>query len=415
MFKTKVLTALAVCGIIAAALTEAQTYTGTATYPPQTVPLVQSSSSSGGSVTIPGYTVPLSITVSQSSGSSSGSSSSSSSGGAFGLKVSGARTVSTQTGTPVDIVGMNMSGCETTSLPRCALIAGYGAANWKTAFVAAHAGNNTVRLPVSATIWNNTVCNGVTPDPSNVYHGYIQKIVSDANAGGLYVIIDEHWTAPNGTPVTCTIGQNSDADADNSIPFWKSIAATFGNNPAVLFELINEPFGSGVYGSSVIQNGSTYTPGPDALKTANGGTYAQLWQVNNANNSAIVTTTKTWTVAGNIPLLKAIRAAGGTNVVLLSSAFWEGEIEVWPGMYYTAGNPDALKNIAAGMHAYGYNKGNASLTAVLNLPVPIIITEFTAGAPNFGGYSWLQSQHIGMTSWGPNAFFGAVSLTPTGW
>ena len=35
--------------------------------------------------------------------------------------------------------------------------------------------------------------------------------------------------------------QQNMALKENSVPFWKDISSTFGNNPLVFFELYNEP------------------------------------------------------------------------------------------------------------------------------------------------------------------------------
>ena len=55
---------------------------------------------------------------------------------------------------------------------------------------------------------------------------------------GLYVILDLHWTAP-GNQVA---GAAADARHDHSPAFWESVASTFKANPAVVFDVFNEPY-----------------------------------------------------------------------------------------------------------------------------------------------------------------------------
>ena len=64
-------------------------------------------------------------------------------------------------------------------------------------------------------------------------------MVSAANAAAMYVILDLHWAAPGNT---CPLLQTQMADSDHSLDFWTSIAQTYKSNPAVMFELFNEPF-----------------------------------------------------------------------------------------------------------------------------------------------------------------------------
>src|SRR6185503_20730360 len=103
---------------------------------------------------------------------------------------------------------------------------------------------NTVRIPLNEASWQNRTCTdtgGVVrdADPADNYPAAVQAQVAQANAAGIYVILDLHWTAPGNT---CPMLQTQMANADNSLAFWTSVANTFKNNPAVVFELFNEPF-----------------------------------------------------------------------------------------------------------------------------------------------------------------------------
>ncbi len=357
--------------------------------------------------------------------------------GTFGIKVSGNQLVSTQTGNPVQIVGTNISGLEN---------GGYnyswtqfqtaGSAFWSQVVNWGNSGLNTVRLPLNEASWLNYTCydsgsgasaqlytslgsgKGYEPDPGynskSSYQAVVKQAVADATAAGLYVILDLHWGAPNnsnGQPI-CPIGQPGYADADHALTFWTQVANAFKDNPAVMFELFNEPFGTNNYSNWVIQNGSAYSPGPEAMMLNTGGSFTPFAAQNNPSGNAMYTVNMSWNVASMLSLLDAIRATGATNVVLASPIGWAGEIETWLGTYTGSGNPDPLKQFGVAWHLYGYAKGTAPPLAVLAAGYPIVVTEtygFNAaidGGKNADGYTWAASQGIGYLWWGWNDWSG---------
>jgi len=347
--------------------------------------------------------------------------------GVFGIKVSGNKFVSTLTGNPVQIVGTNISGLETGYKSRWPSFSAAGSAFWSNLVNIDSSGLNTVRLPLNEASWLNYTCydsgsgasasfytaasgGGYTPDPSSIYQSTVKQAVAAATAAGLYVILDLHWGAPNNASAQplCPIGQPSYADNDHSVTFWKQVADAFKGNPAVIFELFNEPYGTNVYSNWVIQNGSTFTPGPDATRLFTGGNFSPFLSQNNANGDATVTTNITYDVASMNTLLQTIRGEGATNVVLASPIGFAGEIETWLGTYTGGGNPDPLEQFGVAWHLYGYAKGTAPPLAVLAAGYPIAVTEtygFDAaldGQKNANGYTWAASEGIGYIWWGWN-------------
>jgi hypothetical protein len=302
---------------------------------------------------------------------------------------------------------------------------------------------NVIRLPLNSYSWLNLTCvdpgssdadndykaNGggtFTPDPTSAYQTDVEQTVTAITAAGLYVILDLQWDAPNnasGQPM-CPVGQPAFASADHAPAFWTSVANAFQGNAAVIFELFNEPFGDNVYGNGVIQNGSTYAPGPDATIMANGGSWAHPFMMqDNANQNQNCGTNHNQScqnelfntnapnpvqIAGELSLLSAIRATGATNVVLASPIGYAGEIETWLGSYASAGNPDPLGQFGAAWHINGYAKGSAPPLSVLAAGYPIAITEtygFDAaidGGKNLNGYTWAAQNGIGYLWWGLN-------------
>jgi hypothetical protein len=349
----------------------------------------------------------------------------------FGVKVNGNKIVSTLDGSDVQIVGTNISGLENGGNSRWSPFGTGGAAFWSKVLNYGGSGLNTVRLPLNEASWLNYTCydsgsgasstfypaasgGGYTPDPKSVYQAVVKQAVADATAAGLYVILDLHWGAPNnanGQPL-CPIGQPAYADSDHSVTFWTQVADAFKGNPAVMFELFNEPFGSSVYGNWVIQNGNNYSPGPDAIHLFTGGNFSPFLAQDNANNNTMFSTNLTWNSIGMNALLKTIRSVGATNVVLASPIGWAGEIETWLGTYTANGNPDPLKQFGVAWHVYGYAKGTAPPLSVLSAGYPIVITEtygFDAGldgGQNANGYAWSASNGIGYVWWGWNDWSG---------
>jgi len=361
------------------------------------------------STTVTGSTVAASVPVTSSSITTPS--------GDFGIQVKGDRFVSAADGSTVQIVGTNISGLETGRDWRWAAFANAGVAFWSKVLNYGGQHVNTVRLPLNEASWLNYTCydsgtgaagqlysaaagGGYTPDPAGVYQATVRKAVADATAAGLYVILDLHWGSPNnpaGEPL-CPIGQPSYADADHSLAFWKSLADTFKGNPAVMFELFNEPFGSNVYGNWV--NGAS-GPGPDAITLRDGGAFSPLLQQNNAAGDVMHSVSMSWQVAGMQDMINTIRAEGATNVILSSPIGWAGEIETW----LAARPSDPIGQLGVAWHLYGYNKGQAAPLAVLAASFPIAITE-TYGLGAIGGYGWAASHGIGYTWWGWNDWGG---------
>ena len=368
----------------------------------------------------PSLTPACASAVATASGSSSGASTSTSTStstttptGNFGIQVKGDKFVSASDGSTLQIVGTNISGLETGSPSRWASFANAGVAFWSRVINFDGQGVNTVRLPLNEASWLNYTCydsgtgasgslysaapgGGYTPDPAGVYQATVKKAVADATAAGLYVILDLHWGSPNnsqGQPL-CPIGQPAYADADHSLAFWKSLADTFKGNPAVIFELFNEPFGSNNYGNWV--NGADGA-GPDAITLRDGGAFSPFLQQNNEGGNAIHSVSMSWQVAGMQDMVNTIRAEGATNVILSSPIGWAGEIETW----LAAKPTDPIGQLGVAWHVYGYNKGTGAPLAVLAAGYPIAITE-TYGLGAIGGYGWAASQRIGYIWWGWN-------------
>jgi endoglucanase len=283
-------------------------------------------------------------------------------GAALQLRVSGNHLVD-RAGNTLQLRGVNVSGLEFVAMH------GWSAANpwggstgdptphwaalktWKV---------NSVRIPLNEGSWLGTKCkNGKAeerdPDPGHNYRATVKQAVDDATAAGFYVIVDLHWTAPNGF---CALAQNPMADEDNSPPFWTQVADQFKSYPNVAFELFNEPFFNWLLPNEtdwgVLRNGGTFTH----YVSGDGPQYSTAY---------------TWNSAGMQSLLNAVRATGASNVVLVGAPSWCQDLSRW--VEYKPNDP--LKQIAAVWHAY---------------PNSDKLGDPKSAQPKFGpvAYSWVQ-------------------------
>ena len=191
-----------------------------------------------------------------------------------------------------------------------------------------------IRLPLNQDYWFG--CGGAG---AVTYQDTVANIVNYCSTNNVYVILDLHWsgtyaglatagattyTSPcSGAGWGTATGQQLMADG-NAVTFWSSVAATYANNPAVFFDLYNEPE---VIPWSVWQEGGL-----------TGGTPA-------------------WT-PGMQGLLNAIRSAGATNICLAGGVSWCADLQ------QVCNYP--LTNVGAGIvfstHLYGNNDGDSAVS-----------------------------------------------------
>jgi aryl-phospho-beta-D-glucosidase BglC (GH1 family) len=248
----------------------------------------------------------------------------------------------------------------------------------------------------------NTGAGTLQPDASGGYQAAVKQTVQDANAAGLYVILDLHWTAPGNY-----LGDTQDQlpDTDHSVQFWNSLAQAFGNNPAVIFDLFNEPYPTAVDGQNAYE------------VELNGATQTDI-----SFNSGKSTIRYTWTSVGMQELVNTVRNAGATNLLMIGGASGATDLSGFTtagGGYFPS---DPLRNIAASWHAYGvdsqsFTKANASYMGTINPTevanqilaqgIPIIIGEVgdrssngTSGAPKISYItSWADAHGASVLPW----------------
>jgi hypothetical protein len=150
------------------------------------------------------------------------------------VRVSGSVLVDGQ-GRPIRLLGVNRSGTEYACISDLGLFAGptnKGAIAAMTSWRI-----NAVRLPLNEDCWLSI--NGAPARFSGApYQAAIRAYVARLHKAGLYVVLDLHWSAPGGAQAR---GQQLMADHDHAPAFWSSVARQFRSDPAVMFDLYNEP------------------------------------------------------------------------------------------------------------------------------------------------------------------------------
>ena len=181
---------------------------------------------------------------------------------ALAVRVEGGHLVSAD-GKPLLLRGVSVSGLEDYAIQGWAWNSNYTAyepwggdrPSWP-AILRWHA--NAVRIPLNEASWLGLTTydhdgKSRQADPGKNYRSTVVRTVQEATDAGLYVILDLHWSGPNvpvpgqpslvpQTPFESGGAQNPMADLDHSLTFWSTTANTFKGNPAVMFELFNEPY-----------------------------------------------------------------------------------------------------------------------------------------------------------------------------
>jgi endoglucanase len=288
---------------------------------------------------------------------------------------------------------------------------------------------NVVRLPLNEDSWLGLTVTGI---PGNVialngpgYQAEVKAVVAAANAAGLYVILDLHWTAPANFAANT---QNPFLDSDNSINFWTSVANAFHSNPAVMFEVFNEPF--------VCAKGSAQCSGPAGINAnqtlATGGTESYYWGMSSGSyGGSLSQQAYTYNTVGYQQVITAIRNTGASNVIICGGNSYDADLTWWSSNPVT----DPLNQLAAALHQY---PGSYPYTVTSNLtalnsmlaPIvtnhPLIVTELgdevgSNPAPfATAALAWIDAKGYSVTAWAWNPWGGdntliqnATSYTPT--
>lgn len=325
------------------------------------------------------------------------------------IQVSGRQLVN-GLGTVVQLRGVNYSGYE------FAAVQGWSTADPSGAQAGVAGGPdlnalkawkaNALRVPLNAASWLGYRCvdtDGVThnPDPGGNYRASVQSLVSRANAAGLYVILDLHWTAPG---AYCPLLQTQMADADHALSFWASVARLFKANPAVVFELYNEPFFNFDF------EGDPWA----AMMKGTSGQFSGFPATSGSGHW--VNVQRPWKAASYQAMINVVRATGARNVVLVGGMQYAQDLSGW-----LANRPtDPLNQMGAAWHPYRlyqsawdypypnfYPQVFTDALAILNAGIPLVMTEIggqnTPGTPSCPicdtVTAFADAQGVGVLAW----------------
>ena len=97
-------------------------------------------------------------------------------------------------------------------------------------------GANVIRLPLAQDRWLGTAPR--QNDGGAAYRKIVDDVVRAVADKNAYVMLDLHWS--NAGNMGRDIAQHKMPD-DNSQVFWAMVSQVYSNNPAVIFDLYNEP------------------------------------------------------------------------------------------------------------------------------------------------------------------------------
>jgi endoglucanase len=258
---------------------------------------------------------------------------------------------------------------------------------------------NAVRVPLNEDCWLGI--NGVNPSYGGAaYQAAIAGYVSTIHQAGLYVILDLHWNAPG----TVAAGsQQPMPDADHAVDFWTSVASTFSSDPAVVFDLYNEPFLYGTY-----------------LQDSNGDPWA-CWLSGCGLNQYLTggtpyTQSYNWNAVGMQTLITAIRGVGAKNPLMVGGLDWANDLSGWLAHQPT----DPQNSIVASWHSYpGESCDTASCwtstIAPIALEVPVVTGETGDNVSSATTYidsflPWEDSQGISYMGWTWNTWGDSTDI-----
>ncbi len=220
---------------------------------------------------------------------------------------------------------------------------------------------NVVRLTLNEDCWLGI--NGVaSPVSGSNYRWAIVNFVRLAHDHGMYVDLALTWNAP-GKNVSAS--QQPMADADHAPAFWQSVARTFKNDAAVLFEVYNEPD---------IASYNARDANPWSCWRDGGCTITRVIPCEHCPFAAVQ-----WQAEGMQGLVNAVRSTGATNPILLGGLASANNLAQF--LQYLPSDP--LHQLVASFHNYqGGQEACDTQTcwdkviARLAQHVPVVTTEF---------------------------------------
>ncbi len=283
------------------------------------------------------------------------------------VAVSGNRLVDGR-GNTIRLLGANRSGTEYACAEGWGIFDGPSDAASAAAMAAWRM--TAVRVPLNEGCWLGHPALDPAHSGTN-YRKAIGEYVRALHDAGLIVVLDLHWSAPGDElPAKSPRMPNS----DHSPAFWRSVAAQFKDDPAVVFDLFNEP------------REVDWPCWRDGCITQFG-----------------------WRAAGMQSLVDAVRAAGAEQPVVVPGLNFANDLSQW--LVHRPRDP--LGQLAAGFHLYEGNTCNQvacwdAEVAPVAVQVPVVTTELgqTDCAHAFidGFMAWADARGLSYLGWSWNPF-----------
>jgi endoglucanase len=272
------------------------------------------------------------------------------------IAVSGSQLVDWE-GEPVVLRGADTSGTEYACVSEKSIFDGEEEASPSSIAAMRSWGFNAARVELNESCWLGV--QGVKPAYSGrAYQEAIEQYVDALNAAGMYVIVDMHFSSTGGAKKAT--GQEPMPDERYAPAFWSSVAEAFKGDPAVIFDLFNEPY-----------------PNRNTDSEA-------AWKCDLDGSAGGTCTGFRYQAAGMQQLLGAVRATGATNVVMVGGPQYAGDLDRW--LQYEPADP--LHQLAASIHIYWKNPKHPEYSpcfssacwqevlAPLSTQAPIVVGEF---------------------------------------
>lgn len=242
------------------------------------------------------------------------------------LKTSGNKLV-TEDGKTVQLQGVNVCSLEWSANGENILRSMKVALDdWKA---------NAIRLPVMDTFWfGKGKPPKIPPNDQEAYRKIVDDAIKMAAARGAYVILDLHrFKAPE----------------EGAVEFWKDAATRYKNNPAVIFDIFNEPTG---IPWEVWRNG-----GPVESKQKDG-------------------TVRTFQSPGMQGLVEAVRGTGAKNIIVAGGLGFAYDLS---GILEGFALDDKGGNgIIYATHFYNWHRGWDKKFLPVAEKYPVLVGEFGA-------------------------------------
>ncbi len=306
------------------------------------------------------------------------------SNGLAALRTAGNRIVSTATGQPVLLRGVNRSGLEYAEPDEQGFLSGASLSRAEIQFIVQEWRCNILRIPFN----QGFVLHGRSGRSGEEYRQALDQIIYWASLYGAYTLLDLQWL-----DAERIYGgdRNFGAPLPNidSIELWSTLARRYKAEPAVLYDVFNEPH-------------DRLADDPYPLNKEDGATYP-------ANKMTV--TMQEWQPWAQT-LTAAIRNENPEALVFVGGTNWA---------YDLRGMPMDVENLVYSTHVYP-NKGNNWADAFGNLSksVPVFVGEFGAGETQRDLdflqrlLSYMQELELGWTAWSwSNEPFLVTRYVPT--